>query len=131
MLYNDLIFNVSDMKNAVEALLADLCRHRHISCETKYNIKLVLNELIYNGLKYTDSGKGVKMMAKLKEEKIAVAIKDFGCGFDHRAVRDNDIKNDAAIYDEHGRGIYICSSVCDDFRYNRKGNIIAIKLNLV
>lgn len=125
------MFSIEDMHKALREFLSELSETILINEELEFKLKIILNELVTNSFKYAKSCNYVRVMAKLKGNIISIAVIDDSCGFDYTQVKQTDISEEKNIFQEGGRGIYIVDALSDYLRYNRKGNIIAIKVNLV
>lgn len=129
MIYNGFIQNSSEIRGVVKNIIENINASCSISKETQYGIELVLRELLANGILY--SCDKIRLMVKQSKGCIRAAIIDDGDGFDHLKYTQRDITSEEMLLSENGRGIYISSSICEKFKYNRKGNIVAIRINLV
>lgn len=89
-----------------------------------FDIKLILNELIINGVMHGNelmSSKCVKLLLEIKNNKIKIQVEDEGRGIDY----------DFGTYDpgelsQCGRGLVIVHGLSDEF-YIQKNKVIAIK----
>ena len=129
MIYNGFINDSSEIKDTVKAVLDSIESKVHLESQTKYNVELVLRELLNNGIIYSHSR--IKFMIKMCGCGIKAAVIDSGNGFDYSKYIKKDITSDDMLLSEGGRGIFISSYICEKFTYNRKGNIVAIRMNLV
>jgi serine/threonine-protein kinase RsbW len=97
--------------------------HRNIS------IPLLLSESVTNAIKHGnrfDKSKKVHLRIRYDNERFIIYVKDEGAGFPF-----DDIANPTHpenIYEEHGRGIFLISSITDEYCYNKKGNEIKMVL---
>ena len=130
-MFDNTMFSIEDMHNALCEFLTELSESIYINEELEFKLKIILNELVTNSFKYANSCSYVRVLAKLKGKLISIAVIDDSCGFDYSQAKQLDISEENNIFQEGGRGIYIVDALSDYLRYNRKGNIIAIKVNLV
>jgi len=130
-MFDNTMFSIEDMHKTLRKFLADLAESIFVNEELEFKLKIIMNELVTNSSKYARSCNYVRIMAKLKDGTISIVLIDDGCGFDYSQVKETDIAKVNDFFHEGGRGIYIVDALCDYLRYNRKGNIIAIKVNLV
>lgn len=97
--------------------------HRNIS------IPLLISESVTNAIKHGnnfDKSKKVHLRIRYDYERFIIYVKDEGEGFPF-----DDIANPTHpenIYEEHGRGIFLISSITDEYCYNKKGNEIKMVL---
>lgn len=93
--------------------------------DTMFDIKLILNELIINGVLHGNNcitTKCVKLNLEVKDNKITIQVEDEGQGIDY----------DLGSYDPNdlkccGRGLVIVNGLSDEF-YIEKNKVIAVKL---
>jgi serine/threonine-protein kinase RsbW len=102
----------------------------------RFELKVILNELILNAIKHgnrNELSKKVKISVSiLKSGYVLFLIEDEGEGYDYNCkLKKNvivEIEDDYCDLKETGRGIHIVSNLCDKIKYNRKGNkVIALK----
>ena len=92
--------------------------------DTMFDIKLILNELVINGVFHGNScisSKCVKLSLELKENKITIQVEDEGTGVDF----------DFNTYDPTelncgGRGLVLVNGLSDEF-YIQKNKVTAVK----
>jgi anti-sigma regulatory factor (Ser/Thr protein kinase) len=130
-MFDNTMFSIEDMHGTMHDFLTELSHSILINEELEFKLKIILNELVTNSFKYAKSCHYVRILAKLKGGFVTIALIDDGCGFDYTQVKQTDISEESDLFQEGGRGIYIVDALSDYLRYNRKGNIIAIKVNLV
>jgi len=101
-----------------------------------FEIKVILNELILNAIKHgnkEDDKKFVEIYAELKNQKdLFIVIEDSGEGYDYDDVLSipacTDSKQDICELKETGRGMLIVKNLCDEIKFNKKGNkVIVVK----
>lgn len=131
MLYDNTIFDLNETRDAIRDFLCSISDCVYLNEEIEFKLKIIINELVTNSFKYAQPNGYVRVLAKLNGTFISIAIIDDGVGFDYSKCRDVDISEENHIMREGGRGIHIVDVLSDVLRYNRKGNIIAIKVNLV
>jgi anti-sigma regulatory factor (Ser/Thr protein kinase) len=131
MLYDNTIFNLSETRDAIREFLSSISDCVYLNEEIEFKLKIIINELVTNSFKHANPRNYVRVLAKLNGTFISIAVIDDGVGFDYSQYRDVDISEENYIMKEGGRGIHIVDVLSDVLRYNRKGNIIAIKVNLV
>lgn len=131
MLYDNTIFSLNETRDAIREFLNSISDCVYLNEEIEFKLKIIINELVTNSLKYAKPCSYVRVLAKLQNTFISIAVIDDGLGCDYSKIRDIDISEENYIMKEGGRGIHIVDVLSDVLRYNRKGNIIAIKVNLV
>lgn len=89
-----------------------------------FDIRLILNELIINGVMHGNdcvTSKCVTLSLELKDDKITIQVEDEGKGIDY------DVKSyDPSDLKCCGRGLVIVNGLSDEF-YINKNKVIAIK----
>lgn len=92
--------------------------------DTMFDIRLILNELVINGVLHGNdciSSKCVKLSLEVNESKITIQVEDEGMGIDF----------DFETYDPtelhcNGRGLVIVNGLSDEF-YIQKNKVTAVK----
>lgn len=92
--------------------------------DTMFDIRLILNELVINGVLHGNdciSSRCVKLSLELKEDKITIQVEDEGRGIDF----------DFQTYDPTelnccGRGLVLVNGLSDEL-YIQKNKVIAVK----
>jgi anti-sigma regulatory factor (Ser/Thr protein kinase) len=95
-----------------------------LKVEDRDDLKLVLNELLFNAVIHgnnEDPGKSVQIRLESKKDFISVSIQDEGKGFDHEKVL-NRPKDESSLMSEHGRGMMLVSALTDSISFNKAGN---------
>lgn len=92
--------------------------------DTMFDIKLILNELVINGVFHGNScirSRCVKLTLELKENKLTIQVEDEGKGIDY------DLKAyDPGDLSCGGRGLILVNGLSDEF-YIQKNKVTAIK----
>ena len=123
MIKKIIVSELEGIRAAVAEALTDARAHGLLSEEKIFDIKLSLNELLANSVKYSGSGRSVLVYA-LKNGSFCCTISDGGCGFEPK-------KNCCAeVYQESGRGVYLVHSIADELRYNESGNSVYFRIRL-
>ncbi|HHV98332.1 MAG TPA: ATP-binding protein [Clostridiaceae bacterium] len=101
-----------------------------------FEVKVILNELILNAIKHgnkEDDKKFIKVSAELKNQKdLFLVIEDSGEGYDYDGVLSmeacTDSEQEICNLKETGRGLLIVKNLCDEIKFNKKGNkVIVVK----
>lgn len=123
MIKRVVIKEVSDIRIAVTNVLETARVKAILSDEKEFDIKLSLNELLTNSIKYSGSGKSV-LVYMLRKNSLCCEIIDEGCGFQFENCQC------AEVYQESGRGVYIVRSIADELSYNKDGNSVFFRIRL-
>lgn len=107
---------VDEILNRINAIVEDK--------DVMFDIKLILNELIVNGVMHGNecaSSKCVKLFLELKNNQIMIQVEDEGKGinYDFKSYNPDELNF-------CGRGLVIVSSLSDEF-YIEKNRVIAVK----
>lgn len=108
---------------AIEAGLDEVCRN--------ISIPLLISESVTNAIKHGnrfDKSKKVHLKIRYDDKRFIIYIKDEGEGFDFDEIANPTHPEN--IFEEHGRGIYLISSISDEYCYNKKGNEIRMVLKI-
>lgn len=92
-----------------------------------FGVELLLRECINNGIIHAhafDLSKRVHAQLRIGRRCILIRVADQGPGFDWRAACCRNAKDTASS----GRGLTIAGLYSERVRYNRKGNIITVKI---
>lgn len=95
-----------------------------------YDLNLVLTEAMANAIEHANDGdpaKEIHIEISIVKQRLVIKVFDFGQGFDI----DQFIKPSQPL-DEHGRGIYLMSTIMDDMRYvpTNSGHVLEMSKNL-
>lgn len=101
---------------------------------TLFELKVILNELLVNAIKHgngCDASKAVTITAAVAKGGYACfQIEDEGGGYECRvpAKASQTIGDITDLCDlkETGRGLLIVSNLCDQIRFNRRGNKVVV-----
>lgn len=95
-----------------------------------YEFRLVLNELISNGILHGNKGLCDKKVKVVIEEvnptTLDIFIKDEGEGFDYRDICRDYTKEQPMQLSEGGRGLMLVNALCSKIQFNEDGNQIKI-----
>ncbi len=92
-----------------------------------FGVDILLRECINNGIIHAhayDSSKRVHVKLRIGRRCILLRVADQGPGFDWRSTRRRNADDAAAS----GRGLAITGLYSARVRYNRKGNVITVKI---
>lgn len=95
-----------------------------------YDLNLVLTEAMANAIQHANDGdpaKEVHIEISIARQRLIIKVFDFGEGFDIEKY----IKPRHPL-DEHGRGIYLMSTIMDDMAYQStdQGHVLEMSKNL-
>ena len=94
------------------------------------NFRVGMCEALANAVTYgnrQDPGKCVRVEVELSSERIVVAVRDQGDGFDPGEVPDPTL--DENLERSGGRGIFLLHNLMDEVEYNERGNEVRFVLH--
>jgi serine/threonine-protein kinase RsbW len=100
---------------------------RHLPEETVFDMKLAVQEAVANAIEHgndCDPDKTVRVECEVTDDALVVRVRDEGPGFDPASVPDPTLPQN--ILRENGRGIFLMQNLCDEVRYNERGNEVTI-----
>lgn len=113
--------------STIDNLLQSVGQKVKLSEEENYQIRLILEEAITNGIShgndYNTSLK-VSISIAIENDVVSMSVKDEGEGFNFQDVPD-PVKNESQLKPS-GRGIYLIKDMADDVKFNDQGNEIII-----
>ena len=116
-----------DTINRVTVLLSRVFEELGLSEDTTFDIKLAVQEAVVNAAEHGnnyDEDKKVFVDCQVDAEAITVVVRDEGPGFNPCEVPDPTEPEN--VLREHGRGIFLMRNLCDEIRYNTKGDTVTI-----
>lgn len=120
--------SIDDIKKVVNGVLADVQKLRPLTEECRFNISLVINELLVNCFEHAKPSKNAPVIfkAELLNGNLLINVKDNGNGFEYDKVcaRITDDK----LLRERGRGLALVHALCQDICYNNIGNSVEVKI---
>jgi serine/threonine-protein kinase RsbW len=121
---------IGDIKQAVQNVIEYVEEHSALSAECRYNIELVLNELLVNSFKHARPSvtEPVVLLAEVAEGKLTVNVTDNGNGFKYKEAQKPSEPD--MLMMEYGRGLTIVRAYCDNLKYNLKGNSVEVEIAL-
>lgn len=132
LLYDRIICNPNDTQGAIVEFLSGLSDTINLDEELEFKIKIIVGELVNNYFEHEEECSYVRLLAKPRGSFISIVLLEDSRGFDvSAALGAGNISEEKTLMNESGRGLHIVSILSDAMRHNRKGNIIAIHVNLV
>jgi serine/threonine-protein kinase RsbW len=113
--------HVPPLVREVLACLND--KYGSLTLEEHGDIKLVLNELMFNAVLHgnrADESKQVSVSLSAAETLVSITIEDEGPGFDAEAAMLNMQREDSLRL-ETGRGLALANALADEVIYSREG----------
>jgi serine/threonine-protein kinase RsbW len=110
-----------------------LCRHKEIDADRVDEAKILVGEAVINAIEHADSARQeTKVTFTVTDEKIVIAVRDYGRGFDAEKVPVPKIEEKMGAKNKRGWGLQLMRSLSDDFNIESgpDGTTITIYLNL-
>ncbi len=122
---------LEDIKSVTGGVLNGVSRIAPLSDECRYNIALILNELLVNSFEHArpTPASPVYLQTEISEGTLRIGVTDGGGGFDHTLTDEVD-RDDAGLLSERGRGLKLVRALCSDIRYNDTGNSVEVLIAL-
>jgi serine/threonine-protein kinase RsbW len=121
------LFSTRDGINLVTDQLTALFCRAGLSEDETFDLKLAAQEAVVNAVEHgndCDETKKVHVHCEATGNVITLVVRDEGPGFDPAQVPDPTLPEN--ILREHGRGLFLMRNLCDEVRFNAKGNEITI-----
>ena len=119
-----------DIKNVTSGVIGGLSRFALLSDERRYNIALVLNELLVNSFEHArpTPANPVFVQAEYSGGTLRIGVTDGGEGFAYAQTCGTE-ELDFSL-SERGRGLKLVRALCSDIRYNDSGNSVEVSIAL-
>jgi len=114
------------MVRSIVRYLLDFIKSHSCEPDVICDLKLIFSELLYNAVVHgnkEDKNKKVYVNVKVISGCLSASIRDEGGGFDYNKAIEYAC-GDAALENEHGRGMLLVTSLTDNVHFNKKGNQI-------
>lgn len=123
---------IEDIKPSVKKVLSCIEKCKCLNDERRYEIELVLNELLVNSFRYAKPSEGepVVLAAEVDDGRLFISVTDSGDGFRYKVNCDGAPEDSAVLYREYGRGLMLVRAFCEEIRYNLKGNSVEVEMAL-
>ncbi len=98
--------------------------------ESRFCLRLAMDEAFINAIVHGNNNsaeKNIFVEARCSPERVEVAIRDEGNGFDLSIL--HDPREEPYLFDTHGRGVFLIKQFTHDVRFNDKGNEIIFAIN--
>jgi len=125
---NDLILELHstrDCMTQVVETLSEAFEGLRLPEDATFDIKLATQEAVVNAVEHgngADERKMVRVRCHTNEDTITVTVSDEGNGFDPGSVPNPTLPEN--ILKESGRGLFLIHQLCDEVRFNDRGNEI-------
>jgi anti-sigma regulatory factor (Ser/Thr protein kinase) len=123
---------IDDIKPSVKKVLSCVEKCKNLNEERRYEIELVLNELLVNSFRYAKPSvyEPVILVAGVENGKLFISVTDGGDGFEYKMNYGDTPEDSTTLYRECGRGLMLVRAFCEEIRYNIKGNSVEVEIAL-
>lgn len=120
--------SIDDIKRVVSGVLAGVEKHRPLNEEYRYNISLIINELLVNCFVHAKPSKTSPVIFKagIRNGYLVISVTDSGGGFEYEKVCPG-VSGDMLLK-ERGRGLTLVRALCQEISYNSVGNSVEVKI---
>ncbi len=122
------------IRSFIDNIITELRTWKEISESYEYEFRLILYELIANGAFHGNKGlcnKKITATLQVVDNKtVDITIQDEGSGFDYSSIYAGLYPCDKNPFSERGRGLKLIKALCNEIKFNSKGNIVNIKKTL-
>lgn len=126
--------NPQMVRELVAEIMSCINAWHHLEEEEDYEFRLIINELIVNGIVHGNKCFDDKLLTiiihALDDNTISICIRDQGMGFDYRKIEKGVFPCDSFLLLERGRGLKIVQSICDDITFSKNGSWISVKKSI-
>jgi anti-sigma regulatory factor (Ser/Thr protein kinase) len=126
--------SIDDIKTVANAVLTGVGRFAPLSEERRFDIALVINELLANSFEHAQPSPNnpVTLAAGLCGKSLCIGIKDGGNGFevDDALERLTQPVDEDGLYKERGRGLRLVQALCQEMNFGGRGNSVEVKMEL-
>lgn len=108
-----------------ESLVDLVCKELSVKEDFYGNILIAVTEAVNNAIKHgnlSDPTKEVKLSVLDADNHLEIVVSDEGSGFDYTSLPDPTAPEN--IEKEHGRGIFLMSSLADEVEFENGGNTV-------
>ena len=115
--------SVTEAANA----LTDALEQAGLPESLTFDVRLALQEALVNAVEHgnrLDETKRVHVTCDKTDDAVTLVVRDEGDGFDPGGVPDPTLPEN--ILREHGRGLFLMRRLCDEVRFNPKGNTVTV-----
>ncbi len=122
---------LEDIKSVASGVISEVSRLMPLNDERRYNIALVLNELLVNSFEHArpTPRTPVFVHAEYADRRLRISVTDSGTGFEY-AQLNADPDEAEELLSERGRGLKLVRALCSEVCYNETGNSVEVSFAL-
>ncbi len=126
--------SIEDIKTVANGVLNGVGRHTALSEERRFDIALVINELLANSFEHAkpSARTPVILAAGMQGKSLCIGVMDGGQGFEvgDALERISQPVGDDGLYEERGRGLRLVQALCQEMNFGGRGNSVEVKIQL-
>jgi anti-sigma regulatory factor (Ser/Thr protein kinase) len=126
--------SVDDIKKVASDVLTGIGRHTPLTDEHRFNIALVINELLVNSFEHANPSPKAPVVfaAGMHGNRLSIGVKDGGQGFEYGDVltRLEQPAAEERLFEECGRGLRLVHALCKEIVYSGSGNSVEVRMDL-
>ncbi|MBM7581973.1 serine/threonine-protein kinase RsbW [Caldicoprobacter guelmensis] len=126
--------NPQMVRGLVKEIMECIEAWHHLEEEEDYEFRLIINELIVNGIVHGNKCYEDKILTvivhALDDTTVSICIRDQGKGFNYKKIERGIFPCDSFLFLERGRGLKIVQSICDDIKFSKNGSWISVKKSI-
>lgn len=126
--------SIDDIKTVASGVLNGVGRHTALTEEHRFNIALVINELLVNSFEHTKPSLKAPVVfeAGMHGRSLKIGVKDNGEGFEYDEALDQISRpvSEDGLYQERGRGLRLVQALCQEINFSGRGNSVEVRIDL-
>ena len=126
----EFVSEISQIKYVINRFISYVNMQATLEEDKEFELRLVANELLANSITYAGKFGDVTVMYEAYPDHVSFCVADKGPGFCAEDKKNVDVCCEEYLFHENGRGLFLINQFAQSFRYNRKGNIALVKLEI-
>ena len=126
--------SIDDIKTVANGVITGVGRHKALSEERRFDIALVINELLVNSFEHAkpSAKTPVILAAGISGNSLCIGVKDGGAGFEYDQALERLAQpvDEDGLYKERGRGLRLVQALCQDMNFGGRGNSVEVRIDL-
>lgn len=126
----EIVSEISQIKYVINRFISYVNAQTTLAEDKEFELRLVANELLANSITYAGKWGAVRVMYEAYPDHVSFCVADQGNGFCAEGKKDVDVCCEEYLLHENGRGLFLINQFAQSFRYNKKGNVALVKLEI-
>ncbi len=126
--FSSTLEGIDSVAEEVKVLMAESGLPEH-----SFGVRIVMREGLTNAVRHGNKNKPEKLVRfeiNIKGDTLTMIIEDQGDGFDWKKIKAGCCHKNDSVPLDHGRGFPIIDEYFDDYRYNKKGNVLTLEKDI-